>query len=58
MVLFLDEIDSLFDNILISILRQLRAGYLDRPRRFPILWRRREWNPAHLARHSRAAAAP
>ena len=34
-VLFLDEIDSLVGDTLISVLRQLRAGYTDRPRYFP-----------------------
>ncbi len=34
-VLFLDEIDSLLDDTLISVLRQLREGYPDRPRHFP-----------------------
>ena len=34
-VLFLDEIDALLDDSLISVLRQLRAGYADRPTRFP-----------------------
>ena len=34
-VLFLDEIDSMMVNTLISVLRQLRAGYPDRPARFP-----------------------
>jgi hypothetical protein len=34
-VLFLDEIDALQDDVLISVLRQLRAGYADRPRAFP-----------------------
>ena len=34
-VLFLDEIDSLFDDTLISVLRQLREGYSDRPGHFP-----------------------
>jgi hypothetical protein len=34
-VLFLDEIDALFDDLLISVLRQLRTGYGDRPRSFP-----------------------
>lgn len=34
-VLFLDEIDSLFDDTLISVLRQLREGYPDRPGHFP-----------------------
>ncbi|MCP4657110.1 MAG: ATP-binding protein, partial [bacterium] len=34
-VLFLDEIDSLMGNTLISVLRQLRAGYPERPARFP-----------------------
>ncbi len=30
-VLFLDEIDSIIGRTLISVLRQLRAGYPDRP---------------------------
>jgi hypothetical protein len=34
-VLVLDEIDSLVGDTLISVLRQIRAGYADRPRRFP-----------------------
>ncbi len=34
-VLFLDEIDSLLDDTLISVLRQLREGYPDRPEHFP-----------------------
>lgn len=34
-VLFLDEIDALMDETLLSVLRQLRAGYSDRPERFP-----------------------
>lgn len=34
-VLMLDEIDSLVGDTLISVLRQIRAGYADRPRRFP-----------------------
>lgn len=33
--LFLDEIDALVDETLLSVLRQLRAGYTHRPRRFP-----------------------
>ena len=33
--LFLDEIDSVLDNTLISVLRQLRTGYPSRPQRFP-----------------------
>jgi hypothetical protein len=35
LVLFLDEIDSLQDELLISVLRQLRSGYPDRPEKFP-----------------------
>jgi len=35
-VLFLDEIDSLLDAVLISTLRQLRSGYPERPRHFPL----------------------
>jgi hypothetical protein len=34
-VLFLDEIDALRDETLISVLRQLRAGYTHRPKGFP-----------------------
>jgi hypothetical protein len=35
LVIFLDEIDSLRDEVLISVLRQLQEGYIDRPERFP-----------------------
>ncbi len=34
-VLFIDEIDSLVGDTLISVLRQLRAGYAKRPHKFP-----------------------
>lgn len=34
-VLFLDEIDTLSDAVLLSVLRQLRAGYPGRPGAFP-----------------------
>ena len=34
-VLMLDEVDALVGDTLISLLRQLRAGYPQRPRRFP-----------------------
>ncbi len=34
-VLFIDEIDALLDNVLISVLRQLRDGYQGRPKHFP-----------------------
>lgn len=34
-VLFLDEIDALLDAVLLSVLRQLRSGYPERPRNFP-----------------------
>jgi hypothetical protein len=34
-VLFIDEIDSLVGDTLISVLRQLRAGYMNRPKNFP-----------------------
>ncbi len=34
-VLFLDEIDALQDDTLLSVLRQLRSGYSDRPGSFP-----------------------
>lgn len=35
LVIFIDEIDSLQNETLISILRQLRSGYPDRPQNFP-----------------------
>jgi hypothetical protein len=35
LVVFLDEIDALRDEVLISVLRQLRSGYRHRPARFP-----------------------
>ena len=35
LVLFMDEVDSLIGDGLISVLRQLRAGYTKRPRAFP-----------------------
>jgi type II secretory pathway predicted ATPase ExeA len=35
LLLFLDEIDSLQDDTLLSVLRQLRAGYPERPSHFP-----------------------
>lgn len=35
LVLFLDEIDALQDNTLISVLRQIRSGYPNRPKHFP-----------------------
>ena len=35
LVLLLDEIDTLVGDTLLSVLRQLRAGYPDRPGRFP-----------------------
>ena len=35
LVLFLDEIDALENQALISVLRQLRDGYADRPKGFP-----------------------
>ena len=34
-VLLIDEIDSLLDDVLISVLRQFRDGYQSRPRHFP-----------------------
>lgn len=34
-VLFIDEVDSLIGDTLISVLRQLRSGYPDRPAAFP-----------------------
>ncbi len=35
LVLLIDEVDALVGDSLISVLRQLRAGYVDRPNRFP-----------------------
>lgn len=35
-VLMIDEIDALVGDTLISVLRQIRAGYADRPEYFPI----------------------
>ncbi len=35
LIVFLDEIDSLVGDTLISVLRQLRGGYRGRPHRFP-----------------------
>ena len=35
LVVFLDEIDALRNGVLVSVLRQLRDGYRNRPRRFP-----------------------
>ncbi|WP_323379098.1 ATP-binding protein [Pyxidicoccus xibeiensis] len=35
LVVFLDEIDSLRNGVLVSILRQLRSGFSGRPERFP-----------------------
>jgi len=36
LVLFVDEIDCLIGDTLVSVLRQLREGYANRPARFPI----------------------
>ena len=35
LVLLIDEIDALIGDTLLAVLRQLRAGYVHRPRRFP-----------------------
>lgn len=35
LVIFLDEIDALQNETLVSVLRQIRVGYADRPRHFP-----------------------
>ena len=35
LVLFMDEVDALISDGLLSVLRQLRAGYTQRPRAFP-----------------------
>ncbi|MBK8043591.1 MAG: hypothetical protein IPK21_13610 [Haliscomenobacter sp.] len=34
-MLLLDEVDALYDDVLISTLRQLRDGFQTRPRHFP-----------------------
>jgi hypothetical protein len=34
-ILFIDEIDSLIGDSLLSVLRQIRSGYIDRPNAFP-----------------------
>ncbi|KJJ84021.1 ATPase domain protein, prokaryote domain protein [Candidatus Omnitrophus magneticus] len=34
-VLLLDEIDSLYDDVLVAVLRQLRNGFQGRPKQFP-----------------------
>ncbi|KJJ85188.1 ATPase domain protein, prokaryote domain protein [Candidatus Omnitrophus magneticus] len=34
-ILLLDEIDSLYDDVLVSVLRQLRNGFQGRPKHFP-----------------------
>lgn len=34
-VLFIDEIDALVGDSLVSVLRQIRSGYIDRPNAFP-----------------------
>ncbi|HLP44859.1 MAG TPA: ATP-binding protein [Candidatus Kapabacteria bacterium] len=34
-VLLIDEVDALLDDVLISVLRQLRSGYQNRPKHFP-----------------------
>lgn len=35
-VLLIDEVDSLLDDVLISVLRQLRSGFQSRPKNFPV----------------------
>ncbi len=35
LVLLIDEVDALVGDTLVSVLRQLRSGYSDRPERFP-----------------------
>ena len=35
LVLFIDEIDALVGDSLVSVLRQIRSGYMDRPNSFP-----------------------
>ncbi len=35
LILLIDEVDSLVGDTLISVLRQIRAGYVNRPGRFP-----------------------
>jgi hypothetical protein len=35
LVIFIDEIDTLQDEVLVSVLRQIRSGYANRPTAFP-----------------------
>lgn len=35
LIIFIDEIDSIQDQVLVSILRQIRSGYANRPKNFP-----------------------
>lgn len=35
LILFIDEIDALVGDSLVSVLRQIRSGYANRPKRFP-----------------------
>jgi AAA-like domain len=35
LVVFIDEIDTLQDQVLVSVLRQIRSGYANRPHAFP-----------------------
>jgi DNA polymerase III delta prime subunit len=69
LVLFLDEIDALQDDVLISALRQIRGGYRNRPSRFPTRWRwsvcatsaTTRWPPAgrtDSARRARSTSRP
>jgi hypothetical protein len=54
-VLFLDEVDALVGDTLISLLRQIRAGYAQRPQAFPqslVLCGLRDASTAAMARSS------
>jgi hypothetical protein len=51
LVIFVDEIDALRNEVLISVLRQLRDGYRNRPRGFP-------WSLALIGLSDVSKAAP
>jgi hypothetical protein len=46
-VLFLDEIDALLDESLLSVQRQLRSGYVNRPEGFPQSMARDQSSPLY-----------
>ena len=61
LVLLIDEIDTLVGDTLLSVLRQLRAGYPDRPGRFPhsvVLCGVRDVRDYRICSTARKAAVP